>query len=244
MCTTRSITSLAALLVLSFALGPVSGCAEKDLPYGTEYVRRLPNNGRSIWAVAPAINLSGQREVDPLLQADLVYEQVQQVRGLTVVPVNRVVEVYVALGIDQVNSAEQAALVCDLLGCDALLVPTVTAYDPYNPPKLGASLHLVRKPGSYARPANVDPRELARAASPPADQSLPAAADAPFVQAVGVFDAANGSVREALFGYAKGRNDPMGPMGPREYLVSMDRFCGFVYQSLTGDLLRTMRRRR
>jgi hypothetical protein len=141
-----------------------------------------------------------------------------------------------------VQSAEQAALVCDLLGCDGLLVPTVTAYDPYDPPKLGASLHLFRKPGTYARPANVDPRELARAASPPVEQSLPA--DGEFVQAVGMFDAANGSVREALFAYAKGRNDPVGPMAEREYLRSMDRYCGFVYQSLTGDLIRSMRQRR
>jgi hypothetical protein len=227
---------------LAALLGPAAGCAPKDPPYGTEYIRRLPREARATWAVAPAINLSGQREVDPLLQADLVYEQVQQVRGLTVLPVNRVAEVYSALGIQQVESAEQAALVCDLLGCDALLVPTVTAYDPYDPPKLGASLHLFRKPGTYARPANVDPRELARAASPPVEQSLPQEAE--FVQAVGMFDAANGSVREALLGYARGRNDPVGPMGAKEYLVSMDRYCGFVYQSLTGELLRQSRLRR
>ena len=233
----RSII-LAAFVVVATG----SGCAPKDPTYGTEYIRRLPRDGRAVWAVAPAINLSGQREVDPLLQADLLYEQVQQVRGLTVIPVNRVAEVYAALGIEQVQSAEQAALVCDLLGCDGLLVPTVTAFDPYDPPKLGASLHLFRKPGTYARPANVDPRELARAASPPAEQSVPR--DGEFVQSVGMFDAANGSVREALFAYAKGRNDPMGPMGTREYLVSMDRYCGFVYQSLTGDLLRSMRQRR
>ena len=238
----RSIFGNGVLLFLSLA--PLAGCAPKDPPYGTEYVRRVPAEMRSIWAVAPAINLSGRREVDPLLQADLLYEQVQQVRGLTIIPVNRVAEVYAALNIENVNSAEQAALVCDLLGCDALLVPTVTAYDPYNPPKLGASLHLFRKPGSYARPANVDPRELVRRASPPPEQSLPAARDAEFVQAVGMFDAANGTVREALYAYAQGRNDPMGPMGPREYLVNMDRYCGFVYQSLTGDLLRAARRRR
>jgi hypothetical protein len=224
------------------ALITFGGCAPKDPPYGVEYIRRLPRDGRAVWAVAPAINLSGQRGVDPLLQADLVYEQVQQVRGLTVVPVNRVVEVYVGLGIEQVQSPEQAALVCDLLGCDALLVPTIAAFDPYDPPKLGASLHLFRKPGTYARPANVDPRELARAASPPEQQSIPQ--DGEFLQAVGMFDAANGSVREALLAYAKGRNDPVGPMGAKEYLVSMDRYCGFVYQSLTGDLVRSMRQRR
>ena len=233
----RSIIFCGILCVAALA-----GCGPKEPAYGVEYIRRLPRDGRATWAVAPAINLSGQRGVDPLLQADLVYGQVQQVQGLTVVPVNRVVEVYSGLGIDQVQSAEQAALVCDLLGCDALLVPTITAFDPYDPPKLGASLHLFRKPGTYARPANVDPRELARAAAPPAEQSVPQ--DAAFLQAVGMFDAANGSVREALFAYARGRNDPVGPMGAREYLVNMDRYCGFVYQSLTGELLRTMRQRR
>ena len=54
----------------------------------------------------------------------------------------------------------------------------------------------------------------------------------------------HGSVREALLGYAKGRNDPLGPMGAKEYLVSMDRYCGFVYQSLTGELLRQARLRK
>jgi hypothetical protein len=122
-------------------------------------------------------------------------------------------------------------------------VPTVTAYDPYNPPKLGASLHLFRKPGSYARPANVDPRELVRRASPPREQSVPSR-QADSAQAVGVYDAANGSVREALFAYAKGRHDPLGPMGAGEYLASMDRFAGFVYHDLTDDLLRAVRSRR
>ena len=239
MTTLRSILTTGGLLFLSLA-----GCAPKDPPYGTEYVRRVPADARAIWAVAPAINLSGQREVDPLLQADLVYDQVQQVRGLTVIPVNRVAEVFAALGIEQVNSAEHASLVCDLLGCDALLVPTVTAYDPYNPPKLGASLHLFRKPGSYARPANVDPRELARRASPPPEGSLPRAQESEFVQAVGIFDAANGTVRESLAAYARGRNDPAGAMAAKEYLLSMDRYCGFVYAELTGDLLRAARKKK
>src|SRR4051794_7350899 len=170
----RSITGTVVLGAVALS----GACAPKGPDYGREFVQSLPPHRREVWAVAPALNISGQREVDPLLQADLLYEQVQQVRGLTVVPVNRVVEVYSALGIEQVNSPEQAALVCDLLGCDALLVPTITAYDPYNPPKLGASLHLFRKPGTYARPANVDPRELARAASPPPEQSLPSSAEA------------------------------------------------------------------
>jgi hypothetical protein len=237
----KRVRSIAGYCLVG-AVALSGACAERPPEYGREFVQSLPPKRREVWAVAPAINLSGQREVDPLLQADLLYQQVQQVRGLTVVPVNRVAEVYAGLGIEQVQSAEQAALVCDLLGCDALLVPTVTAFDPYDPPKLGASLHLFAKPGNFARPANVDPRELVRRAAPPRDESMPRAHDAEFLQAVGMFDAANGTTRDALLAYAAGRHDPVGPMGAKEYLASMDRYCGFVYAQLAADLLRQARK--
>lgn len=226
----RSILWMAVIGATTAALG----CQEPPPPYGTERALLLPTERRQIWAVAPAINLSGQKGVDPLLQADLLYEQLQQVRGITAIPVNRVVEVYQSLRIDRVQSEEQALLVCDLLGCDGLLVPTITAYDPYDPPKLAASLQLFRKPGGYQRPSGVDPRQLARAASPGRNESVPAA---PFVQAVGMFDAANGTVREAVYRYAHGRHDPTGPLGAGEYLASMDRFVGFVYHTLIEDLI-------
>jgi hypothetical protein len=223
------------LIVLVLFAFLAHGCAEQEKPYGTERPLSWPGRRQQVWAVAPAVDLSGQREVDPLLQADLLYAQLQQVNGMTVIPVNRVVEVYASLRIEKVQSEEQAALVCDLLGCDGLVVPSITAYDPYNPPKFGASLQLFRMPGSYARPAGLDVRELTRQAAPGPDESMPQRSG--FVQAVGMFDAANGSIREALFGYAAGRNDPAGPLGNREYLVSMDRYCGFVYHCLIAELI-------
>jgi len=229
---------LTALLAPLGLWGAGSGCAEKPVPYGVERQAAYlsPLKKREVWAVAPAVNLSGYRDADPLLQADLVYQQLQQVRGLTVIPVNRVVEVYATLKIDKVQSQEQAALVCDLLGCDGLMVPTVTAYDPYDPPKFGASLQLLSRPITFARPANVDPRELVRQATPQQVDS-PQTVRFDIVQSVGMFDASNGSVREALDGYVAGRHDPVGPMGPKEYLASMDRYCGFVYHELIGEVL-------
>src|SRR5579884_3376678 len=107
------------VLVLCGFVWGLQGCSHEPKKYGTESQIFWPNENRQVWAVAPAINLSGQREVDPLLQADLLYAQLQQVHGLTVVPVNRVVEVYAGLHIDKVQTPEQAAIVCDLLGCDA-----------------------------------------------------------------------------------------------------------------------------
>jgi hypothetical protein len=232
--TNRSSRWVVLLLVCTQGL---SGCRQTEPQYGTEAQLALPTGAAQVWAVAPAVDLSGQREVDPILQADLLYQQLQAVRGITAVPVNRTAEVYASLGIVRVQSEEQAALVCEMLGCDGLVVPTVTAYDPYNPPKFGASLQLFRATGPAATVARVDPREMTRRAAPPQDDALPPPGAGKYRQVVGMFDAANGSVRDALFAYAAGRNDPIGPMGAKEYLASMDRYCGFVYHELIARLI-------
>ena len=217
------------------AVVALTGCTAEEPKYGTETQVSSPLRKRQIWAVAPAVNLSGYPQVDPLLHGDNLFQQLQQVDGVTAIPVNRVVQVFASLRIEQVQSAEQASLVCDVLGCDGLLVPTVTAYDPYDPPKLGAAIQLFRRAG-YARAENVSPRELARRASPGKEQSLQTAPD--FLQTVGMFDAASGSVRQAVYDYARGRNDPLGPMGAREYFASMDRYSGFVYHTLIAELMK------
>jgi hypothetical protein len=224
----------AGLLAASLAIG----CADAPpKPYGVETRLQLPGKRRMVWAVAPAINLSGERPVDPLLEADLVYSQLQAVDGLTVIPVNRVAEIYLSLRIDKVESTQQADEVCDLLGCDGLIVPTVTRFDPYDPPKLGAALQLFIKSGSFVRQSNIDPHELIHMATPPPGQAI--AAPRGILQAVGMFDSADGSTREAVFRFASGRYDPAGPYGPRQYVVSMDGFSGFVYHELLSRLLRS-----
>ena len=227
----RSIT----WILMALALMAVFGCQGDGKPdYGVEQPLMLPGSTRQTWAVAPVVNTSGQKYVDPILQADVLYQQLQQVAGLNVIPVNRVVAVYAALRLEQVQSEEQAALVCDLLNCDALVIGTVSIYNPYDPPAVGASVQLFRK-GGYRRPANVDPYVLARRAAPaPGQVAAPRPA---FTQAVGMFDAANGSTRADLMRYAQGRNDPTGAYRERLYLVEMDRYCGFVYHSLIEELL-------
>jgi len=54
---------------------------------------------------------------------------------------------------------------------------------------------------------------------------------------VGMFDAANGSVRQSVMDFAVGRNDPQGPLGPKEYFVNMDRYCAFAYHALIAELV-------
>jgi hypothetical protein len=212
--------------------GLLAGCVTPK--YGEERQLTFSNGTHPIWAVAPAVNLSGESSVDPILQADLVFQQLQAVNNLTVIPVNRVVQVYAALHISRVESEDQAAIVCEQLGCDGLIVPTMTVYDPYNPPKMGAALQLLgRKSGQAVN--NVDAHELIRRATPLTTEALPA--NPGFIQVVGMYDAANGSVRDAVLRYAKGRNDPTGPLGSNEYFVSMDRYSGFVYHTLIEQMI-------
>jgi hypothetical protein len=224
-------------IVIMMVLGGIlAGCAEKSPEYGREPIKYLSTKRRQAWAIAPVINLSGEQGVDPFLQADIVYSQLQQVKGVTAIPVNRVAEVYASLGIDRINSPEQAALVCDLLQCDGIIVSTVTLFDPYNPPKMGAAMQLFIKPGSYARPENISPRELAQQASPKEMDVVPVNGNV--IQVVGMFDAQNGTVRDRLERYTAGRFDPNNsPLGAKEYLVNMDRYCGFVYWELIDQVI-------
>lgn len=212
----------------------LAGCESPPPEYGREDIIFSPRYAPRSFAVAPAINLSGQRQPDALLQADLLFTELQQVRGITVVPVNRVVQAYAGLGIRQVESPEQAAEVCDAIGVDALIVPTITAFDPYDPPKLGASLQtFVRK--SRSREGQVNVRELGRDPTERV-QSMPKNAD--FIQAAKLFDAAAGTTRVRVSEYARGRVDPTSALGEREFYMSMDRYASFVWHELIEETLR------
>ncbi len=219
-------------IVTLLALCLLGGCVTAK--YGQERQLSINDGTHPVWAVAPAIDLSGAPGVDPLLQSDLVYHQLAAVNNVRLIPVNSVAAVYTALHIVKVESQEQAEIVCEQLGCDGLIIPTIMIYDPYNPPKFSASLQLLRR-GAVDHPNNVDPRELTRAATPIATDPLPQHPD--FIQTVGMYDAANGSVRDALMRYANGRYDPTGPLAANEYLLSMDRYCGFVYYTLIEQMI-------
>jgi hypothetical protein len=216
------------------------GCSHPPPQYGVEHQLMMPGMRRQVWAVAPVLNLSGEKNVDPILQADLLFQQLQQVEGLTVIPVNRTAEALSAMHWEKVQSEQQAQTVCEMLGCDGLIVATVTAYDPYNPPKLGASLQLFRRQVATAQPAAaISPRDMARQAAPmQRPTTMPASG---LVQVVGMYDAQNGSVQSAVKRFAQGRNDPLGPYAAKEYLVNMDRYTGFVYHVMIADLLNSPR---
>jgi hypothetical protein len=122
-----------------------------------------------------------------------------------------------------------------LLGCDGLVVPTVTIYDPYDPPKMGASLQLFPVAGTLGQGASVvDPHALDR--SPTLDPYA-MAKPVDLQQSVGIYDSADGTVRDRANAFAAGRADPNSPLGSGVVYLDMDQYGSFVYHELITDLL-------
>ncbi|MHC4774149.1 MAG: hypothetical protein ACYTBR_02655 [Planctomycetota bacterium] len=194
-----------------------------------------PYAGVQLWAVAPFANESGVSAVDTYRVADLFTQQIQHVDGINAIPVNRVLLAMRHAGIDTVGSAADAMQLAQMLDVDALVVGTVTAWEPYPPPTMGMAVLLFAGTTDHTK-GRVDPRELVRAATgdvAPGELGPPGA----IAQAAGVFDARNHQTLAWLKAYATGRIEPDEPFGPEVYLMDMELYTQFVSFRLIHDLL-------
>lgn len=205
----------------------------------------IPDNGgtsvtRQVWAVAPLRNETGTSHADGNRAADHLITQLNRVIGLEVLPLNRTLATMAQLGVGSIDSREQALALKAALGVDALVTGTLTAFDPYNPPKLGLTLELYAQPAPNYDQANVDPRLLTSAAvdrnatnpGPLQPQSQPVTAIA------GFYDGRSEAIRDRIQTYAKqhGEGDT-NPHAFRLYLLSMDLFTEFAAYQVTEQLI-------
>jgi hypothetical protein len=203
-------------------------------------VLSTPYPGVQLWAVAPFANESGVSAVDAYRVADLFTQQVQQVDGINTVPVNRVLLAMRHAGLEAVGSSADAMQLIQLLNVDALVVGTVTAWEPYPPPTMGMAVLLFARSGDH--PGGIDPRELVRATSSdvaPGELGPPGA----IAQAAGVFDGRNNETLAWLEAFAIGRIEPDEPFGADVYLMDMELYTQFVSYRLIHDLLGFEQRR-
>jgi len=226
----------------ALALLPILGCAttSRGLRAPTPLVSPYDSRqGDVVWAVAPPRNETGVSVVDPLQIADALAAAFSEARGISAVPVNRTLAAMRTLGIESVSSGADARRLALTMGVDGVIVGTVTAWDPYDPPRLGLSLALFARPGSdrIADPsAIVDPRALTAAATEP---RLPAGrpAEAPLSAVSEHLDARNHEILMDLRAFAEGRHDPDTALGWRGYIASMTLFTRFASHRLAGALL-------
>lgn len=200
-----------------------------------------PYERPQLWAVAPFANESGVSIVRGDRVADLFAQQAEEIRGIDVIPVNRVLLAMRRLEMPSIATPSDATHLMNVLGVDGLIVGTVTTYNPYQPPALGAAVQLYR--AAQRSRSDLDPVALTRAAR---DDVRPGAMrdrgnggdrGRPAAQASGVFDASNHQVLRWLDEYSVGRVEPDGAYGPRIYLVNMELYTQFVAFRLMHDLL-------
>ncbi len=223
------IVGLAALLVLSIGFGCLQrqqGSLERPSTLLTPY------DSPQLWAVAPLANESGTTAIDRMAITDLLSEQLQQVDGVNTVPVNRVLLAMRQLGLNAVTTPQEAQRLIVILGVDGLLIGTITAWDPYQPPKLGLAVQLFT---SSMMPQNgsFDLDSTRRATG----EIVSSPTAVPIAQAAGIWDASNHRTLMSLNSFTQGRTRLDSAYGSDLYLVDMDLYTQFVAHRLVENLL-------
>lgn len=217
------------LLALLSAL-VASGCGgPKGKPLTPPSVTVAPHDaasGEALWAVAPLRNESGTTALDELATTDRLVRAVDQVRGVRAVPLNRTLAAMRALGLERVGSQADAARLGRSLGVSAVVVGSVTAYDPYHP-TVGLTLALFSEspPPAASRP---DPSRIGLA---PSDAGvLPEAGGraVPVITVSETLDGRNHQVQMDVRSYAAGRTEPLSSLGWERHLRSAPLFEEFA----------------
>jgi len=220
--------------IVTGIVGILSGCGGADKRVET---RLAAGSERALFtiAVAPGLNHSGSTDFDPLRFADLMAVELNDVDGIAVIPVNRVLAALAAQGRVSVESPSHALEVCNVLGADAVLLFAVSEYDPYDPPRIGISAQLYgARPGPSIGTMGT--------AAIPDEAGLPASAshEAPgglLVQTQRVFDASHESVVRDLREFARRRSADNSAYGWRQYVVSQQHFISFCCHATIRRLL-------
>ena len=191
-----------------------------------------PYDRRVTLAVAPLRNEAGSTAPDGLRMADRLTEQLTLTAGVDTVPVNRVLAAMEALGLppgEPPAGPAQAAALRRALNVDGLVVGSVTAYDPYDPPRIGLNVDLYLGPPRSASTGGPDLRRLSRAATP-RGVGAGSASDAPVNAFSALWDAAHPVTQDRLARYAAGRGTDYGATTTeaRLHRISMDLYAAFV----------------
>ncbi len=251
------------VMLIAVLVGVISGCESLNSKVDTWLTQKgappldSPYPTRHIWAIAPLRNESGSSSADGLALADHLARQLENASNLDVLPVNRTLAAMEAIELGWVASPQQAKRLLETLGADGLVVGTITAYDPYDPPKLGLAIEL------YTNPA-VEASDAAVLGSPSAESIEPGSADSlaslqrlawsatavstqpdgggatkqPVSVVSAFFDGASPKVRMGLEHYAHERGEPRVAESWHTYRISMDLYSEFVSYVMSWRLLR------
>ena len=237
----RKLLGAVALVGIVFTIG--GGCASDGprLVPPTRLTTPYDTSRRDVvWAVAPPRNESGTSAVNPRAVGDALVSATSEVNGLTALSLNRSIRAMRALGLDEVTGPAEAQQLASVLGADAVLIASITDWDPYDPPVIGLSAALIPAPGRLEATggASIDDTRLFQLQATE-DAIRPGARDAGAAHS-STAQHISGRDHETLMAvrrYAEGRLDPDDPLGWQAYLKSMPLYTTFSAHRVVGSLL-------
>lgn len=186
--------------------------------------------GEVTWAVAVPMNESATSSVQPLEVGDALVAALEECRGIRCIPMNRTVQAMRDMNLPSIRTAADARQLATALGADAILVSTISAYDPYTP-EFGIAAAVFARPGAMlpqSQTTSKDPRLLTRSTAEPTFDSPTSFGDRPVCVVSEHLDGRNHQVLMDLRTYALGRMQGESALGWRQYLVSMPRYTQFA----------------
>jgi hypothetical protein len=224
------------LAALTFCLlVSITGCARQERRSESDAAYVIQP---CVIVVAPAVNLSGSHEFDPLVLTDLVASEFLSFPNITVVPVNQTLAALALNGKTQVETAEDAIELARAFRADMTVVIGVTEYNPYDPPVTGLIAQAYVPPELAPGPL-FDPVAASRRAAPiePASDETSSRL-APVVQVQRVFNASHDWVVDEVRRYAEQRDGAKSPLGWRRHVRSQELYLRYCAWSLIRSMLR------
>jgi len=231
----RFAMGLGALVSLS-----VWGCASPKSAQGPVSPYPQPQS----LAVVPFMNLSGAQGLNVMAATDEFITELGQVQGVTVMPTNRVLAALSELEMSHVESPTDVMTLAQALDVDAVIVGSITRWQPYPPPLVSVTVQLYshdktgqeRSSGQF----HVDPATLARQAAPFEIGLTPPIRPQAMVQ--GVYDASQDQVIERMKLYDRNRDQGQTPLSYRRHMLQRN-YLRFVSHEVIGELFNQERER-
>lgn len=232
------IAGIAASLILSACTSSGPALTSPVVSLHSPYSRPI------VVAVAPLANESGTSAADELRLADRLVETLAEIDGVGVIPLNRTLDGMQALRLPRISTPAEAHALARILGADAIIVGSITAWDPYDPPRLGLNLALFGSGAAIGASGSneVDPRALQSAST---DYTLNASTspNTPLATISSHYDASNQALQMRVRNYATGRADPHSALSWQRYIKSMELYERFVSFCAVDELLASEQRR-
>lgn len=194
--------------------------------------------GEPLWAVAPLNNESGTSAADVMQISDALVAKVQEVRGVACIPMNRTLLAMRRLGMSRVTTPSDAVKLAEALGVDAIIAGSITAYDPYEPPKIGLTLGLFQRPARVMEDdRSPEAIRLLTKAGREREVKQSAFGIQPKSVVSSMYDARSHETLMQVRRYAAGRVDGNSPMGWRSFTMRTGLFIEFASAQAIGELL-------